>query len=73
MAKSSAKDIKALCKHIDRIRLDKGLSIREFAYMCELSKSQVNELGNDGIDFRYSTLVKIAKGLEIKVSQLLDF
>jgi transcriptional regulator with XRE-family HTH domain len=73
LPKKHIKDIKALGRHIDKIRIEKGYSIREFASLCEISKSQVNELGNKGIDFRYSTLIKVAKGLEIPLSELLNF
>jgi transcriptional regulator with XRE-family HTH domain len=73
MAKNSAKSIKALGNHIDKLRLEKKYSIRKFPSMCEISKSQVNELGNKGVDFRYSTIIKIAKGLDMPVSELLDF
>ena len=72
MAKKIAKDIKTLGKHIDNLRIEKGYSMREFAEICGISKSQVNELTNKGIDFRYSSIVKIAKGLGIPVSKLLD-
>lgn len=47
--------------------------MRQFADLFIPHKSQVNELTNLGVDFRYSTLVKIAKGLDISVSELLDF
>lgn len=73
MLKKTKKDIKTLCNHIDNLRLEKGYSIREFADLCSISKSQVNELGNNGIDLRYSTLVKIANGLEVSVSELINF
>lgn len=73
MAKGSAKDIKALGKRIEQLRIDRGWSMREFADHCDIDKSQVNELTNNGIDFRYSTLIKIARGLEMPVSELLNF
>lgn len=73
MAKDQLKNIKALGKRIEQLRNDKGWSMREFADHCDINKSQVNELTNKGVDFRYSTLVKIAKGLEISVSELLNF
>ena len=69
----SKRNIKTLCNHIDQLRTNKGYSIREFASLCGISKSQVNELGNNGIDLRYSTLVKIANGLEVSVSELMKF
>ena len=71
MGVAKKSDIKALGKRIDELRIKKGLSMREFAEICEISKSQVNELSNKGMDFRYSTLTKIVKGLGISVSKLL--
>jgi len=73
MALTHAKKIKILGKHIDKLRCDKGYSMREFAILCNINKSQVNELTNLGVDFRYSTLVKISEGLEIPISELLNF
>jgi transcriptional regulator with XRE-family HTH domain len=73
MAKGNIKAVKALGKHIDKLRRDRGWSMREMADYCEIDKAQVNELTNNGIDFRYTTLVKIAKGFGIKISELLEF
>lgn len=72
MAIKDSKNIKLLGERIEELRKEKGLSMREFAALCGISKSQVNELGNSGVDFRYSTLLKIANGLEVSVSELLN-
>jgi len=71
MAKELNTDIKALGERIDTLRKEKGYTIRGFAKLCGISKSQINELSNDGVDFRYSTLLKIAKGLDVSISTLL--
>ncbi len=47
--------------------------MREFADHCDITAAQVNELSKDGVDFRYSTLLKIARGLEISLRELVDF
>lgn len=47
--------------------------MRKFAETCGISKTQSSDLENGGVDFRYSTLIKIANGLGITVSELLDF
>jgi transcriptional regulator with XRE-family HTH domain len=73
MAKVNPKAVKSLGKHIDKLRNERGWSMREMADYCDIDKAQVNELTNDGIDFRYTTLVKIAKGFGISVSELLNF
>lgn len=73
MAKVNSKAVRALGKHIDDLRKSKGWSMREMADYCEIDKAQVNDLTGKGIDFRYTTLVKIAKGFDITVSELLNF
>lgn len=70
--KKTSKEVKALCARIERLRLEQGLSVRKFAAACDISSSQVNEIGNAGIDLRYSTLVKIARGLGLSLADLLD-
>lgn len=71
--KPATKEVKELCARIDEIRQQKELSIRKFADSCDISLSQAVEIGGKGIDLRYSTIVKIAKGLEITVAELLNF
>lgn len=73
MEKSRAENILELGRHIDKLQCDKGYSMREFASICNIHKSQVNELTNLGVDFRYSTLVNIANGLEMSVIELISF
>jgi transcriptional regulator with XRE-family HTH domain len=71
--KVKSRDVKALCQHLDKLRTEKGWSMREMADYCDINKSQVNNLTKTGVDFRYSTLVKIAKGFGIEMTKLLDF
>lgn len=66
-------NIARLGKRIDDLRREKGYSMREFAIRCNIHKSQVNELTKLGVDFRYSTLVNIATGLEMPLSELISF
>lgn len=73
MAKVNAKAVKSLGRHIDELRKQRKWTMRDMAAYCDIDKAQVNELTKEGIDFRYTTLVKIAKGFEITVSELLDF
>jgi transcriptional regulator with XRE-family HTH domain len=73
MVNENPSNIKLLGERIEELRKWRGLSMRDFAKICGISKTQVNELTNDGVDFRYSTLVKIANGLEMTVSELTNF
>jgi transcriptional regulator with XRE-family HTH domain len=67
------KFVKALGKHIDKIRREKGLSYQEMALACDMDKGQIYDLASTGTDLRASTLLKIAKGLEIPIAELFDF
>jgi transcriptional regulator with XRE-family HTH domain len=73
MAKKFSKDIRLLGRRIDDLRQQNNWTMREFASKCKISKTQVNELSNKGVDFRYSSLCKIAGGLEITIQELLNF
>ena len=73
MAKVNSKAVKALGKHIDDLRKSRGWSMREMADYCDIDKAQVNNLTGKGVDLRYTTLVKIAKGFNMTVSELLNF
>ncbi len=67
------KFIKALGKHIDKLRRERGLSYQEMALRCDMDKGQIYDLAKTGTDLRASTLLKIANGLEIPLSELFDF
>jgi transcriptional regulator with XRE-family HTH domain len=71
--KPTSKEVKALCAHIEELRKQQGLSIRKFADACDISLSQAVEIGSKGIDIRFSTLVKLAQGLKLPITELLNF
>jgi plasmid maintenance system antidote protein VapI len=67
------KSLKALAKHVDKLRRDRGLSFQQMALACDMDKGQVYILCTRGANITYLTALKVAKGLEIAVSELLNF
>lgn len=67
------KFIKALGKHIDKLRKEKGLSMAEMALACDMERAQVFKLSKNGLNLTASTLLQVAKGLDVPVSELFNF
>ncbi len=58
---------------IKQLREQKGLTIEKLAYENDLAKGNLSEIEKGLIDPRLSTLEKIAKGLDVKLKELLDY
>lgn len=70
--KSDDKFLIALGKRIRKFRLEKGLSMDELAYECDLEKSQIYRIENALISPRIRTIKSLADGLKVSLSDLLD-
>lgn len=66
------KSIKLVCKKINQIRKEKGLSFGEMALRCDVEKASLVRLCNTGTNITLQTLFKIANGLEIELKDLFD-
>lgn len=66
------KTLKRFGKRLKKLRESKKISLNLFAFENDLPKSSVSKIENGIIDFRFSTLLKIANALEISLSELLD-
>jgi transcriptional regulator with XRE-family HTH domain len=58
---------------IERLRVKKAYSTRHFALLAEMEHHQVINIEKGRVDIRLSTLIKIAKVLEVDAKELLDF
>ncbi|PBQ33802.1 transcriptional regulator [Sphingobacteriaceae bacterium] len=67
------KFLKSLGKHIDKIRKKQDLSFQELALRCDIEKSNLVKLTSQGSNITVASLYKIAKGLDVPVSELLKF
>ena len=65
--------IKEFGKHIARIRKSKKLTQEDLAFKSELEYSQISRIERGVINTSISQVYKIAKALEIPVSELFVF
>lgn len=57
---------------LSQIRKLKGLSQQELAALIEYEKSHMSRLEKGGTNPTYLTLMKVAKALDISISELLE-
>lgn len=60
--------------HVKQMRLSKEMTLEELAYASDIELSQVHRIEKGKTNLSLSTLEAIAKGLEMKIGELLkDF
>jgi len=59
-------------KHIKRLREEKGLSQDDIAAKCRVTKGSLSVIENGKRNFSFSTLLALAKALEVDPKILLD-
>ncbi|WP_207763955.1 helix-turn-helix domain-containing protein [Flagellimonas pacifica] len=59
-------------KNLLRIRNEKGLSQDEVAARCRVTKGSLSVIENGGRNFSFTTLLALAKALEVQPKELLD-
>lgn len=70
MSKTS-RSVKTLGQHISKERQKRGISLERLADEMKISKGNLSDIENGKRDPRLSTLVAIAEGLGLKLTQLL--
>jgi DNA-binding Xre family transcriptional regulator len=74
MAKKDHSELKkAFGAHLKKMREQKGYSLLDLDYRCELNESNISKIGNGKFDIRLSTIVELSKGLGIEAKELLSF
>ena len=63
----------ALGKKIEKLRIARNWGVREFAIKAGIEHPQLINIEKGRLDIRLTTLIKIARGLEIEPKELLDF
>ena len=64
-------EIIKIAQAIKRIRLEKGLSVQELAYRCNIERSNLNRLEAGRTNMTVKTLCTICKALEIELSDII--
>jgi len=60
-------------KNLQEIRESKDLSLLKLSYNCSIDESKISKIEHGKFNITLSTLIELAKGLEISPKKLLDF
>lgn len=60
-------------EHLRSLRKEKGLSLRQMEELCDLDNSNISKIENGKFDIQLSTIVELAKGLNVHPRELLDY
>jgi len=61
-----------LGKKIKALREKKGLSLRQLSAICDTEHNKIHAIEAGTLNFRFSTIIKIANGLDIPISELIN-
>lgn len=59
--------------HLKKVREEKGYTLLELDYRCDLNESNISKIENGKFDIRLSTIFELAKGLGVEAKELMDF
>jgi transcriptional regulator with XRE-family HTH domain len=59
--------------HLRQLRENKGLSLRELSYACNIDNSKISKIEQGKINVTILTVLDLATGLEIPGTELLNF
>ena len=65
--------LKLLAQRLKQLRSDKKITQEELAYRSELTLSQIARIETVKINPTVSTMFRIAKALDVSLSELFDF
>ena len=69
---SDKTNLKKLGANIKRLRETKNLSLRELSYECDIDNSKISKIEKGQINITFTTILQIAKALEVNPSDLLQ-
>ncbi|MEI9809107.1 MAG: helix-turn-helix transcriptional regulator [Bacteroidota bacterium] len=73
MGKAAAGHLKRLGDNLRRIRIAKGLSLRQLSAICTIDYSDIAKMERGEVNIRIQTLIELAKALEVHPKKILDF
>ena len=59
--------------HLKNLREDRNLSLRDLAARCNLDHSKIGKIENGKTNLQLSTIIELARGLNLSPKDLLDF
>jgi transcriptional regulator with XRE-family HTH domain len=73
MDKLSQARLKQFGQHLQKLRNEKGLSLRELSLKCDIDHKKISDIELNKRGLKLETLFKLADGLELHPKFLLDF
>lgn len=65
--------LKSFGKRLKSLRHRSGLSYRKLAQRCNVDYSNINQIEKGRVDIQLTTLLELARGLDVPPSHLLEF
>jgi transcriptional regulator with XRE-family HTH domain len=60
-------------ENLKKIRESKKLSLLQMSYNCSLDESNISKIEHGKFNITLSTIIELAKGLDVPPKRLLDF
>ena len=67
------KALKKFGEHLRRLREERGLSLRELSYACNIDNSKIAKIEKGKINITFITIQELATALEVHPSLLLTY
>lgn len=58
---------------LKKLRLEKGLSLRELAKECDIDNSKISKIEKGKINIQFYTILELAGGLKVHPKELFNF
>lgn len=71
--KEDKKILKAFGANVRAIRMKKNLSVRDVSYACFIDNSKISKIENGQINITLTTIIDLAKGLDVHPKEFFDF
>ncbi|MDG4652790.1 helix-turn-helix domain-containing protein [Chryseobacterium arthrosphaerae] len=65
--------LKSFGKRIEALRTEKKLSLRQLSQNCDIDYSDISKIEKGLRNIQMSTVLELAKGLDITIKELFDF
>jgi transcriptional regulator with XRE-family HTH domain len=72
MREKDKKRLKKVAAQLKKIRIKKGLGVRELSVRCDVDYGKISKIENNKANLTITTLIELADGLEVHPKDLLD-
>jgi transcriptional regulator with XRE-family HTH domain len=73
ITKQSEALLKKFGEHVQKIRESKGLSLLQVSYNCSIDNSKISKIEHGKFNITLTTIIELARGLDVAPKKLLDF